>query len=301
VQPRLPNVPKAAKACDNMIFMIDHKANIAATHFGRQMRKERTAHGWTLRELADRTGIDFGNLSKVENGRRPPWPRLAEACDRVFPERRGWFTDWYDESRQWGEVPPAFRSWAEVEERAASLRVWTPSVVPGLLQTEDYARTMLATHPKVTSAEVSARLASRMERQRRVLERDQPPAAWFIIDELALYRCVGSHEVMTAQCKHLLSVAGRPGITLTVMPAVAHTGTESAFVIADGSAYAEHAAGGYVFTDEVTVTSLSARFDSLRAEGYRASESAARIGRMAETWTALGGNPATAVQVAGTA
>jgi DNA-binding XRE family transcriptional regulator len=279
--------------------MTANNGNSAATHFGRQVRKEREAHHWSLREMAARGGLDFTTLSKVENGKRPPNEALARACDRLFPERRGWFFDWYDESRQWAEVPPAFRSWAEVEERAGTLRDWYPGIITGLLQTPAYARAVLASNLHASEAEVTARLASRIERQRRVLERETPAAAWFIIDEMALYRCVDSPGVMAEQCAHLSAVARRPGITITVMPAVAHPGNESGFVIADSAAYAEHVVGGYVFTDEETVAALAVSFDILRGETYRVSESKARIGRMAETWTGV--PAAIAGQTAGSA
>lgn len=59
-------------------------------------------------------GVNAGHLSRIENGKRPPTEALALACDEAFPERRGWFTDWYTESRAWTEIPPGFRSWAEL-------------------------------------------------------------------------------------------------------------------------------------------------------------------------------------------
>ncbi len=62
----------------------------AASHFGRQMRKERLAHGWSLPELSGRMGVNAGHLRRIENGKRPPTEALALACDEVFPERRGW-------------------------------------------------------------------------------------------------------------------------------------------------------------------------------------------------------------------
>lgn len=293
----MPFVYRWSYSCANLICMAVNGSNSAATHFGRQMRKERLAHGWSLRELSERTGVDFGTLSRVENGRRPPTENLAKACDRVFQERRGWFQDWYDESRTWSEVPAGFRSWAEVEEKAASLHVWMPGIIHGLLQTEEYARALLATSPGVAPETVAARLASRMERQRRVLERDTPPAAWFVVDEMALYRCVGSPEAMAEQMCRLAEMAATVNVTITVMPPIAHPGNESGWVIADGAAYAEHAAGGYVFTDEQTVTPLATRFDSLRGESYRVSESLARIERMTEVW-ARGARAATAGQTA---
>jgi transcriptional regulator with XRE-family HTH domain len=274
--------------------------NGMAGHFGRQMRKERLAHGWSLDELSRRTGINAAHLSRIENGRRPPTEKVAKACDAVFPERRGWYLDWYDESRTWSEVPPGFRSWAEIEEKATTLHVWSPGIVHGLLQTEDYARSMLSTLQGATAEAVAARLANRMERQRRVMARDDPPSAWFIIDELALYRLVGSSEIMAGQLQHLLTVAALPRVTVTVMPAVAHPANASELIIADNVAYVEHMAGGFTYTDEETVTALAARFDNLRGECYRVSESAALIERLGETWAA-GVSPLTRTPTAGPA
>jgi len=137
------------------------------------MKKERLAHGWGLDELSRRTGINPGHLSRIENGRRPPTEALADVCDAVFPERRGWFREYFEDSRAW--TPPGFRSWPEYEDKAARLNVWSPGIVHGLFQTEDYARSMLSTLPGATAEAVAARLANRMERQHRVLYRDDPP------------------------------------------------------------------------------------------------------------------------------
>lgn len=159
---------------------------------------------------------------------------------------------------------------------------------------------MLSVSPAVSDEVVAARLASRMARQQRALFRPEPPSVWFVVDEMALYRRVGSPEVMAAQMSHLADVAALPNVTLTVMPAVIHPANESGFVIADNAAYAEHVAGGYVFTEQETVTSLATRFDTLRAETYRASESLALIERMTGIWT-TGVRAATAAATAGSA
>ena len=106
----------------------------AAGHFGRQMRKERLAHGWSLPEFSARIGFDAGHLSRVENAKRPPTEALAKACDAAFSERHGWFLDWHEESRHWAEVPAEFRSWAEYEDKADSVHAWMPGIVHGLLQ-----------------------------------------------------------------------------------------------------------------------------------------------------------------------
>ena len=258
------------------------------THFGRQMRKERLARGWSIHEFARQAGLNAGHLSRVENGKRPPTENVAAACDAAFPERRGWFTEYYEELRGWSEVPAAFKDWSELEGKAASVRDWMPGIVTGMLQTEDYARALIAAVPRTSPETAAARLANRMDRQRRVLLRDDdPPAAWFVVDEMSLYRRVGSAEVMAAQMRQLSAIAVMPTVTMQVLPAVAHPANASGFVIADDeAAYAEHVAGGYVFTDEQTVSAIMVRFDSLRAESYRASESLRMINRAGELWAA---------------
>jgi transcriptional regulator with XRE-family HTH domain len=281
--------------------MVVNNGGNPATHFGRQMRKERQARGWSIHEFARRTGLNAGHLSRIENGKRPPTEKVATACDVAFPERRGWFTEYYEELRGWSEVPAAFRDWSELEERAASIRAWMPGIAHGLLQTEEYARALIATVPGTSAETAAARLANRMERQRRVLMRDDPPRAWFVVDELSLYRCVGAAQVMTDQVRRLCDVASMPTVTLQVLPAIAHNANASEIIIADDeAAYAEHVVGGYVFTDEQTVSALALRFDTLRGECYRVSESAALLERMAEAW-ATGASPLTQMGTAGPA
>jgi hypothetical protein len=173
---------------------------------------------------------------------------LLPAVEPDLPQNRAG-TEYYDESRKWAEIPPGFRDWSELEDKAALLRAWSPGIIHGLLQTEDYARALLSTMPGASDEAVTGRLHARMERQRRVILRDSPPAALF--------------------------------------------------VVADDAAWCEHVAGGFVYTDQ-TVTSVLRLFDSLRAECYRASESAALIERMCGQW-ANGASPLTAGPTAETA
>jgi transcriptional regulator with XRE-family HTH domain len=266
-----------------MMAMAANRGNDAVTHFGRQMHKERLAHGWSLRELSARTGVDIATLSRVETGKRPPTEKLAMACDAVWPGRRGWFLEYYEESKSW--IPAGFRSWAEYEDKAVTVRSWTPGFVDGLLQTEGYARAQLETSPGASEEMVNARLASRMARQKRVLLREEPPLAWFVIDALSLHRRVGSAEVMAAQMRHLAEVAAMDRVTVQVLPAVEHPAGASSFMVTESAAYAEHVAGGFVYTDEEMVTGLARLFDTLRSESDKASESLAMIGRLGETWT----------------
>ena len=162
-------------------------------------------------------------------------------------------------------------------------------------------QTAVCAVPRTSADTAAARLASRLERQRHVLMREDPPTAWFLVDELSLYRCVGSPEVMATQVRRLRDVAAMPTVTLQILPAVAHAANASEFIIADDTAaYTEHVAGAYVFTDQETVSALAVRFDSLRGECHKVSESAALLERMCELW-ATGANPLTRMATAGPA
>jgi hypothetical protein len=266
--------------------------NPVLSHFGRQVRKERLARGWSLDELAARTGMGAGHWSRIENGKRPPTEAVARAADRAFPERRGWFLEYYEESKSW--TPAGFRNWAEYEDKATNVRAWMPGILHGLVQTENYARAMLRTYPGVTDEILAARLRSRMERQRRILMRDDAPAVWFIVDQMALYRDVGGADVMADQMRHLAEIATMPNVRLQVLPAVAHPAGAGELIVTDDAAYAEHIAGGLVFTEPETVATLANLFVTIQVESLRASESVALIEEVGDIWTTHGESQATA-------
>ena len=269
-------------------------------YFGQQVRRARRAAGWTLAEFGQRIGYDPGQISRIENGKRPPTELFAQMCDRAFPDRDGWFGEFYAESRTWIATPPWFRSWVEHEQQAAALRIWQLGVLSGLLQTEQYARAILAVNPGVTEEQVNERLAARLARQ-AILTRDDPPAAWFLVDEAALRRCVGSPDVMDAQLAPLAGVASLPNVTIQVVPSIAHAGLLGGFAVAGRAAYVETAVAGQVFEDADIIAGLLTRFDTLRNEAFRGSESLALIERMCEEWTASGARAATRVTTAGNA
>jgi hypothetical protein len=123
-----------------------------------------------------------------------------------------------------------------------------------------------------------AREAGQSSQTGRIILRYSPPTMCSIIDETALHLRVGSPDIMATQMRQLTAVAAMPRRHRPGPPAIAHPATASGFVIADDAAYAEHAACSFVYTDQ-TVRSLLRLFDSLRAECYRAFESAALIER----------------------
>jgi hypothetical protein len=115
-------------------------------------------------------------------------------------------------------LPPWFRVFPGLEEAAELIRGYEPHCVPGLLQTEDYARaTVSAGYPDAPRQETDRRVALRMGRQ-QLLARPDPPSLWLVIDEGVLHRLAGSPAVMHAQLDHLINAARQPGITLQVLP-----------------------------------------------------------------------------------
>ena len=270
-----------------------------ATYYGAQVRKHREAAKLTMTRLASMTGIDVSVISRLERGQANPTPNIARRLDSVFypdaPEGRGHFMELYEASLSW--VPAAFRRWAEHEDQATRLLVWEPYTINGLLQTRDYARTLLGT-ARLLPEGVAGRLNDRMNRQQRILYRNDPPHVWFMIDVLSLLRCVGSTAIMADQCAHLLEVSELPHVTMTVMPAIEHDSNESGFIIADGAVFAENIIDGGVYPDQLQ-DALS-KFARLQDRSHRTAESAAIIRRLEEVWR-RGVNPLTAVLTAATA
>src|SRR5215471_18655803 len=219
------------------VLMTGNLSANPATHFGRQLRKERLARGWSIHELAARTGISAGHLSRLENGKRMATADGAAACDRVFPERRGWYSEYVADCESW--TPPGYRTWSEYEDPATGIRAWAPGVIHGLAQTEDYARAQLDTAIEATPEITATRVAARMARQRRtILRDDRPPETVLLVDGLGLVRLAGSADIMAGQCARLLALSVMPHVTVQVVPAVVHAALASEVTLADQAAYA---------------------------------------------------------------
>src|SRR6185437_9752357 len=105
-------------------------------------------------------------VSRVEAGLIAPDESFARACDAAFPQMGGWFTRFWKDSQTWGDAfPAAFREFAMYEATAIALWTFQHTLMPGLLQTEDYARAVLERHPNATVEQVAERVAARLARQ----------------------------------------------------------------------------------------------------------------------------------------
>jgi transcriptional regulator with XRE-family HTH domain len=271
-----------------------------------EMRAMREQRGWSRAELAAQAQYSESLIAMVETYQRAPTRGLAKALDRAFgtpgftedtpgqPGTPGTF------GRLWLKLrtisfPESFRPFAEHEANAIALRSFEHSLVPGLLQTEDYARAVLSTKPGATEAEIETDVAERLGRQ-QILTRDDPapPRLYALLDEGILYRPVASAQAMHDQLMRLVEVSQWPHVTIQVVPHAAggHSGLLGAFIIAELPAgqsivFIEDISGGRIAEDAAGVSEVALRFEALRSEALPKAASRDLMAKVAkERWTA---------------
>jgi hypothetical protein len=196
---------------------------------GRQMQALREKAGMTCEEAGQAiysSEWTIRRIERAEGGLKPLTVRsllmaygitdvreidafLALARDASKP---GWWHRYDDVLPSW------FRVAVGLEESASLIRAYEPQVVPGLLQTEDYVRAIIAASFPAASPDYSERrVALRLARQ-DLLRRPEPPEYWVVLEETVLRRPIGGREVMRGQVGHLIDAAGRPGVTIQVLP-----------------------------------------------------------------------------------
>lgn len=260
--------------------------------FGAEVRLARTAAGMSLAELGALVPCDKSTVSRIESGLLAPDDAFARACDKAFPAATAaWFGRYQHAYTKWETaMPPAFRSFVPDEARATALYTSEHSFIPGLLATEAYSRAVLSRHLGVTAEQVTARVDGRLARQ-KILDREDPPRLWSVLDEQALYRNVGGPQVMRDALANLAALAQRPNITVQVMEnGGGHVGIQGAFTVSEitgtpCSVFKDDITDGWVCYDTPTVLEAVERFRWLQSEALSAAASQALIERMAEQWT----------------
>jgi len=186
-------------------------------------------------------------------------------------------------------VPQPVRP-ADIEAEATVLRWYEPLVVPGLLQTEDYARAILSVRPDGNLDDLDDQVAARLARQ-SVLDRPNAPQLWSVLDEGVLHRAIGGPKVMRSQLYRLAEAAEHPKTTIQVIrTSGAHAGLLAHFVMADRDGqppvvYLETAAEGHVTDSPSVTTHVALRFDRLRAQAESWATSRDLIKKVADSTT----------------
>jgi transcriptional regulator with XRE-family HTH domain len=274
------------------VSSVRERDTAALSLFTDEVKAAREQRGWSQADLAEKIPYSLSTISMVEALRRVPTRDLALHLDKAFGTP-GTFARLEARLRDL-PFPASFRPFAAYEAEATALYVFEHSLVPGLLQTPEYARAVLATRPNTAEDEVDNLVAARLARQ-HVLTRDDPPAPllWALIDEGVLYRPVAPADVMHGQLMHLAGMSRRPNVTVQVVPysAGGHSGLLGAFTIADlgsspGIVNVEDITYGRVFEDPATVSQVTLRYKSLQSEALPKGASRELIARVAEEqWT----------------
>ncbi|MCZ9346855.1 helix-turn-helix domain-containing protein, partial [Streptomyces sp. TRM76130] len=184
--------------------------------FGQQLRLLREARGMTRAELGAKLGYGESLIESVELGRRIPRPEFIDLAD-VILEAGGVLKAAKKEMAR-ARYPSFFRDAAQLEAEAVELHVYANQAVPGLLQTEAYARAVFGVlRPPLDRSVVDERVAARLARQ-EIFHRKPPPLISFVIDESVLRRPLGGRDVSRGQLEQMLLVGRMQHVEVQVMP-----------------------------------------------------------------------------------
>ncbi len=264
--------------------------------FGKMLKFYRNRAGLTSDELGALVNLAASTIRKLESGKGAPTEALVVALEAV-PDLRcdGALRELFDSLAEYltnGVFPGWFQGWPNKEAAAVRLRYFGLVVLPGMVQTEAYARAVISTRVGITADKLDEDVAARMNRQ-VIRDREDSPVVWIILDEGVLRRPVGSREIMREALTNLLELARRPNIVVQVIPleAGAHEGLSGgAFVIAEfadapDAAYQETAVAGQIIEDEDAVRELAHTWEALQRVTLPETLSLRKIEEAVQVWT----------------
>ncbi|MEU0753809.1 helix-turn-helix domain-containing protein [Streptomyces albogriseolus] len=263
----------------------DEPGTGVVTAFGRQLKLLRTRAGLERAEFGKRLGYSADTVASIEQGRRIPQAQFIEKADEVLGA--GGVLAALKEEVGRAQYPAYFRDAARLEARAAALNLYAVYAVPGLLQTEDYARAIFQMQRPLLSDEViEQRLEARLARQ-QVFSRRPAPLMSFVIEEAVLRRPLGGRRVMRENLEQILLTARQRHVEVQVMPTDREDNAAlgGPFTLIDTDrgqriAYAEVQDDSRLYTEVPKVRELEARYGILRSQALTPSESSAFIEKL---------------------
>lgn len=274
----------------------EHSPTVRRRRLASELRARREAAKLTCEDVAEHLECSASKISRVETGRVSVSPRDVRDMLELYgvePEQRESLVQLARESRQKGwwhaysdAIEPRFANYVGLEDAAAEIRTYEVNLIPGLLQTEDYARAVISAGSLTAPlSEVDRLVALRMARQ-PMLTGDAPPQMWAVLDEAVLRRTVGGRGLMRLQLEHLIELATLPNVAVQVIPfgSGAHPGMGKPFVIL---AFPERSDPDVVYLEDLTsalyiedlhqVDRYNVLFNHLRATALSFEDSAALI------------------------
>jgi transcriptional regulator with XRE-family HTH domain len=267
-----------------------------------ELRRLRAATGLTREEVTEKTGINTVTLYRIEKALARPQKRtlialldLYRANDDLRSDLlsiqsgsndQGWLRPYHS------ELPEEYTAYIAFEAEARTVRNYESLYIPGLLQTESYARAALkGGFPSITHQAVEQRVQARMERQ-ALLTKERPLQLWAIVDEAAVRRAVGGRDVMREQLRHLVQASETPHVTFQVITfdKGAHAGMPGSFVHMDFPdpadpelVYVDTPAGDLFLESDSELRRYKTMFEHLQAVALSPSESVELLVTMANT------------------
>ncbi|GAA3751024.1 hypothetical protein GCM10022225_39250 [Plantactinospora mayteni] len=230
-----------------------------------QLRRQRALRGMPQDEFGKRANYSASTVSAAETGTRAIDMPYAKRADEIL-ETGGLFVRLLKKAQRFSE-PSWWERWLDAERAAKQLRNYHPSLIPGLFQTENYARAVLRLELTRPEVELEKLVASRLERQ-EILTRDQPPLLIAVIEESALRV---RDAIMAEQVRHLLRMAELPYVQLHLIPADAglHVGLNGHLSLArsaDGCwvGSMENQIVDSIVDDEESIATLLTRWEGVR-------------------------------------
>ena len=274
----------------------DHSPTVRRRRLALELRRLREAARLTCEEVADHLECSASKISRVETGRVSVSPRdVRDMLDLygVPAAQRESLVQLARDSRQKGwwhafsdTMQPQFATYVGLESAASEIRIYEVSLIPELLQTEDYARVVIRSGMMSSpSDDVERQVALRMARQ-PAITRDDPPKVWAVLDEAALRRQVGGPGLMRLQLDHLLAQAALPNVAVQVIPfgGGAHPAMGRPFIILvfpervdTDVVYLEDLTSALYVEDVAEVDRYNVFFNHLRATALSFDDSSALI------------------------
>ncbi|WP_271221548.1 helix-turn-helix domain-containing protein [Streptosporangium carneum] len=256
-----------------------------------ELRRLRERAELTMEEVGERLGWSATKVSRIETARvRVALKDTGRLLDlyAVDPAKQAELLDLAKDARKkgwwqaYGDLPTEYTTYIGLEAEAASMRSFAPTVLPGILQTEDYARAVIRSALSLSSpGEIERRVEVRMARQRLLIQ-ETPLRLWTVLDEAVIRRPVGGPAAMRSQLERLLEVADLPNLTVQVLPFAigVHPGTNGAFQIMEfpepadpDVVFMENFTGSLYVERETDVYRYTLVFDHLRAKALDPDDS----------------------------
>lgn len=253
---------------------------------GKQLQAARRAAGHTQRQLAEQALVDEETIASVEQGRRRLMPDLARTLD-VILDTKGTLEAGVDNLPEIDQFPLFAEEYMLHERDAIALSWYDALVVPGLLQTEAYARALLSSRlPAYDEEELETKLAGRLSRQ-EIMHRKVPPTMSFVVWEPALLWPNGGRETYLDQLRALREYSEVPGLTLQIHPLnrTSHAGAAGSFTLLETPdhqhlAYTESQRGSQWVSDPDELSALTRKYAMLRTQALTIEDSQSLLDRL---------------------